>query len=153
MKTERKEMLSEILQDLILMRRKIKFHAGLAKKGNASIIYPAQREFLSLLAQGGEKSVSELAKALDVSAGAITQLSEPLKVSGLIKREIDREDRRKINIKLTAKGEVRLKAFTKEALEKLSKLLEPLTREELEAFKNINRKIVSNVVKKKENIL
>jgi len=53
-----------------------------------------------------EMKVSEISKLLQVTSPTITQLLKGLEADGLIKRNIDPNDRRAVGITLTSKGEM-----------------------------------------------
>lgn len=85
-------------------------------------------EFIALISICGneKKSMSELCRDVDLKSGSLTALIDNLIKKGYVKREFDKNDRRKILICLTARG----KSFTKiikksledNALSKIKKL-------------------------------
>lgn len=61
-------------------------------------------------------SLNSLAKFLNVTPGAVTQLVDSLVEKKLLKREENKKDRRSINIRLTPAAEKKIKAFKEQYL-------------------------------------
>ena len=92
------------------------------------------------LREGIASTCADIARHLGHDTGATTRLLDQLELRGLVKRARDRDDRRVVNIALTAKGEAmakrlapRMVAFWNEALgefshAEISTLIELLTR-------------------------
>jgi DNA-binding MarR family transcriptional regulator len=67
-----------------------------------------QRAILNHIARAGTPPLGELAEALVMDRGALTHNLKPLERDGLVKIEIDPQDRRNRRIALTASGRARL---------------------------------------------
>jgi DNA-binding MarR family transcriptional regulator len=67
-----------------------------------------QRAILSQIARTGTPPLGELADALVMDRGALTHNLKPLERDGLVKIEIDPQDRRNRLVALTASGRARL---------------------------------------------
>lgn len=74
--------------------------------------------------------VSEISKLLQVTSPTVTQLLKGLEANGLIERHIDLADRRAVDIKLTAQGEMLIKQARKAFTETMDGLVEYLGEEE-----------------------
>jgi DNA-binding MarR family transcriptional regulator len=69
-----------------------------------------QRAILSQIARTGTPPLGELAEALVMDRGALTHNLKPLERDGLVKIEIDPQDRRNRLVALTASGRAKLAA-------------------------------------------
>src|SRR5881397_1095303 len=67
-------------------------------------IGPAQASALSIVVFGGPLTLNELAKAEQVRPPTMSRLVDALVKEGLVKREVNRSDRRAITITSTEKG-------------------------------------------------
>jgi DNA-binding MarR family transcriptional regulator len=64
----------------------------------------AQWSPLVLISRGKASTQAELARELQLDAGALTRTLDRLEAKGLCKRERSKEDRRVVHLKLTAEG-------------------------------------------------
>jgi DNA-binding MarR family transcriptional regulator len=98
-----------------------------------------------------EIKVSEISKRLHVTSPTVTQLIKGLEANGLIERNIDPEDRRSVDIKLTEKGEMITQQAAASFEESVNGLIEYLGEEQsnqlaellLKAFRYYDEKAVS----------
>ncbi|RDU36703.1 MarR family transcriptional regulator [Neobacillus piezotolerans] len=117
---------------------------------------PSEFKIMAVIKQGtneggGGMKVSEISQRLHVTPPTVTQLINVLEKDGLVAREIDPNDRRSVNVRLTDKGdevtEQARKAFRETFLglidylgeEDSDKLAELLSKVN-EYYLNINRK-------------
>src|SRR5438128_11794519 len=68
-----------------------------------------QREILTVLSQREQWSLGEIATAVGVSHVAITKIVDRLENKGLVKRDVDYTDRRRVLVNLTRAGTTMLK--------------------------------------------
>ncbi len=92
----------------------------------------------------GVSSVKDLANFLHVTSGAITQFTDGLVEKKIVQREENSEDRRSINIKLTAGSEKMIVDFRKKYIESASKSFDFFSDSELEKFIKLIEKIKTN---------
>lgn len=93
---------------------------------------PAQLSALSVVVFGGKKSLSDLAQAEQVRPPTMSRIVEALVRDGLVKRDVDKMDRRSVVITATDRG-VRIMHEGRSRREKrLLELLHGLTRDEIE---------------------
>lgn len=78
---------------------------SLRKVDSASGITAPRLSVLSVVVFGGPRTLGELAQAEQVKPPTMTRLVGALEAEGLVKREVDKEDRRITRIRATKKGE------------------------------------------------
>jgi DNA-binding MarR family transcriptional regulator len=82
----------------------------------------------------GHDSVSALAETRDISRPATSQAVDLLVTRGLIARTIEPQDRRHINLALTAEGNALLEAVSDDTRQWMIKKFAPLSADELQAL-------------------
>jgi DNA-binding MarR family transcriptional regulator len=94
----------------------------------------------------GESShPSLLAEKIGVTRATMTGLLDGLVKDGLIRRNPDRNDRRKLYLKLTDKGRGVLEAILPDYWTRISKLMGALTRTERKTFIRLLEKVKSGI--------
>lgn len=106
----------------------------LRTEDEASGIGPARLSALSVLVFGGERSLGELAAAEQVRPPTMTRIVSGLERDGLAERHADAGDRRAIRVGATIAGRELLEAARARRIDRLLRLLEPLSAAELEAM-------------------
>ena len=91
---------------------------------------PAQASALSVLAFGGAQTLSALAAAEQVQAPTMTRIVDALERAGLVRRDADRHDRRKLRIVATAAGVRLMHDGRRRRVSALAQTLSALTRSE-----------------------
>ena len=89
---------------------------------------------MMILGADGPMPMNQLADALDVSQASTTGIVDRMEQRGLITRERVPEDRRVTRVQLTDRGRQAIERLGAERRDKLGKLLDELTDEELQAF-------------------
>lgn len=108
-------------------------------------IHPGQPPILLILLKENKLSQTEIAKRVCVKTSTITTILKIMKKNGLIKKIIDKKDRRIFYISLTPKGEEKAKETLK-ILEKLETFLKKnLEKNEIETLNIILNKILLNL--------
>jgi DNA-binding MarR family transcriptional regulator len=125
----------------------INFRKGLVKdsRANGCGLPHAQTEVLFCIYHNSDIGTSDLAKYLNITPSAATQLVDILVNSGIIDRIPDNLDRRVTRLRLTAKGEGMMEQIKEDKLKKVSELLAPLTEGEVANFANILNKISESI--------
>ena len=95
-------------------------------------ITPARQSLLSVKVFGGAVTVSELARAENVSVPAVTRMLDALETDGLAYREPSEDDRRAVNVLPTEAGLHVMEAARARRVQRIADELSFLTREELE---------------------
>ena len=93
---------------------------------------PARLSALSVIVFGGKTSLSDLAKAEQVRPPTMSRIVDALVRDGLVKREIDKKDRRSVIITATDKGTRIMHEGRSRREKRLLDLLQPLRREEID---------------------
>lgn len=108
--------------------------------------------WLLLIDQYDNRSMSALAKTLNISKTQITPRIDQLVNDGLLKRVPDENDRRVLRIALTAEGKDLIKNSNIKVKEGMNQLFSPLTHDELEELgKSIE--IIKKTVLKIQGVL
>lgn len=89
---------------------------------------------LTILEVEGPLSMSRLAEALDVSVASATGIVGRMEQRGLVERRHDETDRRVVSVHPTRRGGEVFARLGRHRRDKLSKLLAPLSDDELTAF-------------------
>ncbi len=95
-----------------------------------------QMRALFIVAKHGPLSVSALAKAIDASLASTSSLADRLVKAGYVKRQPDPEDRRRVSLIATGRGQEAADALMRRFHERFERLIEamsPKGREALEA--------------------
>jgi DNA-binding MarR family transcriptional regulator len=100
---------------------------------------------LMILSDGKNKSVKEIAECFNISPSAAAQLVDSLAKYDLIKREEDKEDRRKVVVSLTFIGKAALEKSKKMRLKTFIKIFAALSDSELAEFKRLQSKIIESL--------
>jgi DNA-binding MarR family transcriptional regulator len=89
---------------------------------------------MTILSADGDLPMSQLAEALDVSQASATGIVDRMEQRGLIARQGDPDDRRVTRVDLTDRGRQAIERLGAQRRDKLSRLLDELTDDELQAF-------------------
>ena len=120
------------LMRLLLQRAKEVF----AKEGLSLL----QAEVLRLVREG-VNAPSRLAEHLEIQPSQVSHLLASLEEAGLVERRLDSEDRRRVLLHLTPKGEEAQKRFKEAWLAAYSQHLARLNPEELLLFRDLLGKL------------
>ena len=96
---------------------------------------PAQLSALSVLVFAGARSLGELAAAEQVRPPTMSRIVAGLIRSGLVRRQVVKEDRRRLRLEATAKGTELLWAARKRRVESLAETLRQLPSEQVEQLR------------------
>ena len=94
-------------------------------------ITPARLTLLSAIVFSGPRTVSELARAENVSAPAMTRMLDVLERDGLIRREMGTDDRRTVRVFPTDGGNAAVEVARARRIQHIVDELSILTEEEL----------------------
>ena len=94
-------------------------------------IGPSQLSALSVIVFRGSASLHELAKTEQIRAPTMSRIVDALVEAGMVKREVNKKDRRSITISPTAKGVRVMREGRRRREMRLTEILTPLSREEI----------------------
>jgi DNA-binding MarR family transcriptional regulator len=118
----------------------------LRSRDQASGIGPAQLSALSVLVFGGPRSLGELAEAEQVKPPTMSRIVSGLEREGLLRRK-QTDDKRRMMLEATAKGNRVLQEGRKRRVESLAGAVGLLTPEEIERLGNLVEVLEKMIVK------
>jgi DNA-binding MarR family transcriptional regulator len=101
-------------------------------------------KLLGLVFDRGEMQATEVAFLMDVKLPLVTRNVTTLKNKKLIAIENHKEDKRIKLITVTAKGKDKLFAIEKDVRAALGNVFQGVTKDEMQQYKNVLKKIVGN---------
>src|SRR4051794_7701298 len=109
-------------------------------------IRPRHLHVLRHLDAHGPMSQQELATGIGVDSGNLIDALDELQRDGLIRRDVDRADRRRRQLQLTPKGRRRLREGIAGSQEAEAEILGGLTRAELDALRATARRVYEQLI-------
>lgn len=97
------------------------------------------------LHEGTAVTASELCRAMSHDNGALTRLLDQLEALGFVQRERSEQDRRVVQLKLTAGGERKLEALTALVVGRLNEVLDVFTRAEVDELTRLLKKLIGGL--------
>ncbi len=144
-----KEMRSEVsdvkpaaeeLADILMVLQRC-FLMNLCKELNRGQVSFAQFFLLGYLDHKGKFSMSQIAETMGHTTAAATGLVDRLERLGYVARSHDKDDRRKVMVKITSRGAALVEKIRRELVGNLSEVMERLDEDECEYWLRIYRKI------------
>jgi DNA-binding MarR family transcriptional regulator len=130
MSKSREELLRALMERLGTVMRGM--HGGQGFKcGGFAVGMPHVRILFRLANKPEGVSVKEMAEAMAVTSGAVTQFIDSLVEKGLVRREEDRDDRRLLRIKLTEYANDNIMEFKKDYFASVSRVFNSLSDDEV----------------------
>ncbi|MGQ9588701.1 MAG: MarR family winged helix-turn-helix transcriptional regulator [Planctomycetota bacterium] len=113
----------ELLKDILLLARaaRIVLEERVLRSVEGLSIGSSKANLLRLLRRGGNQTVNDIARFLGQTKAAASQNVDSLVRAGLVRRETDKRDRRRVAVSLTARGArllQKIEAIQKKALAK-----------------------------------
>jgi DNA-binding MarR family transcriptional regulator len=143
MYNNRTKQLEDLLLNFHNARQKV-ISQGQFLNAGADITF-SQWIALEIVGRSKKASIDEIAKALQTSSSAATQLISSLKKKGFVTKKIGSDDRRFSAIELSPKAGKLFKAMKKKKIMHVKKLFSNFTDEELSTFIMLIKKITLNV--------
>jgi DNA-binding MarR family transcriptional regulator len=103
---------------------------------------------LFMLRRSRASTVAELAREVQTDPGAMTRLLDRLESKGFCRRQRSTDDRRVVNIELTAEGKVAADQVPVELSQVLNEHLAGFTKEEWTQLKSLLQRMLDNGEKK-----
>ena len=139
----RRKTIEEITEALYLIRRKIASEMHLLS--DEMQMTHTQWIVLHHVRKSGIINIKNLANLLAITSSAATQIVDGLVKKGLLLRKRNAEDRRILNIELSAKARGKFDSIKSASLNTLSSLFDALDDEELQNYRDLNNKIASRI--------
>lgn len=98
------------------------------------------------LHQGAASTPAELARVCHLDAGAMTRTLDRLEAKGLVRRERSDQDRRAVNLALTALGQETAREIPPILSEVQNAQLRGFSREEFETLKGLLQRVLDNTL-------
>ncbi|GAA0193854.1 MarR family transcriptional regulator [Fulvivirga kasyanovii] len=119
----------------------IRMHETVARKAGFS---GTDHKYLGFFLQRGKLTAGELAELTELTTGAVTGLIDRFEEKGLVKRELDKRDRRKVIIVPdTEKIMALLEPFYKEFQEESEKLIASFSADEMKTIESYFTKAIA----------
>lgn len=119
----------------------IRMHETVAKKAGFS---GTDHKYLGFFLQRGKLTAGELSELTELTTGAVTGLIDRFEEKGLVKRELDKKDRRKVIIVPdTKKIMALLEPFYKEFQEESEKLIASFSADEMKTIESYFTKAIA----------
>ncbi|HSR89120.1 MAG TPA: MarR family transcriptional regulator [Candidatus Udaeobacter sp.] len=147
MKISRENLITEIMENLHAIKNRM--HVNFNRQGFDDCMTHSQLFVLSIIKQNPSIGIKELAKKMNISPSAITQLVDSLADSGYAIRQADPKDRRALLLGISEKGLKYLSLFKNKYTKVVAVLFNSLNDEELKNYLQLNKKILTNVLEKK----
>ena len=113
----------------------------------AANITPHHFEIMKLLEEEGTLHVCEIGERLQIAKAQMTSLIDKLTDLSMVRRETDKNDRRTLNITLTARGSHILKEHKSSLMNAVRENISHLTNEELNDLSDSLRKLQGVLLK------
>ncbi|GIW08064.1 MAG: hypothetical protein KatS3mg060_2869 [Dehalococcoidia bacterium] len=126
------EPVSDVLLLLPVLARRLRPRPP--RDGNPSPLSLAQIKAMTHLAQHGEEKMSELARGLDISLPAATDLVDRLAAAGHVERVRDERDRRIVLVRLSPEARARIEPVLAVRRRAVEQTLNALDEQERAAF-------------------
>lgn len=107
-------------------------------------ITAAQYVILVSLAEAGSGSTSVLCRSVSYDQGAMTRMIDRLEKKGLVRRARSADDRRRVNLELTAEGKTVYPKLLAGAAHVQNRLLRGFTKAEVRTLEALLRRMLDN---------
>ncbi|UOE92561.1 MarR family transcriptional regulator [Alkalihalobacillus sp. LMS39] len=109
-----------------------------------------QQYVLLLIAKGKASNVKDLAKELNISASAVSQILSKLEQQKIVKRSIDESSRRNIIVQLDVEGLRILQEFEQKRSIIFNKYVSKMTEADLTVFRDSFKKLKEVMIEEQE---
>lgn len=146
----RKEQVKELVDGFQSFSRNMAFRPGIIR--HAPRITPSQWGVLMMIEGRSGITVKDIAKTLNITSSAATQLIDGLVTSGYVGREEHAEDRRKVTLSLSSKTKRQVEKMKNESIEQFLKFFEVFSDREFRQFVSLHQKLFERHQISKETI-
>lgn len=140
MPLDRTKLMEQVLQDISATVRRIAIAARADMDNDA--MPKSQVYVMHTLQHTPGMSVKDVAKSMDISASAATQLVDTLVKDGFVERSPSPLDRRVVILNLTKSGHVRHKRYRSFQLARIGPIMDVLSDDEFKSFCHLHHKLL-----------
>jgi len=140
---QRDQTIATIMDNQTLLKRTM--YASLQPAAEAAGLSPAQLELLTAISHLQPANSKRLAQQLQLTPGAISQLTDILEQLGYISRTTDPLDRRTHTVQLTVKGDETYTAIQHQRQRVFKSIMGDMTNEELHVWLTVQQKIIKKL--------
>lgn len=141
--SNRKKLIEEITANSHALRGKM--HVKNILHNDKDGITHSQLFVLAIIHQNQNIGIKEIAKMLNISSSATTQLVDGLARKGYVVRKANSKDRRALHLELSTKGQEHVVDFKKRRLKKMTILFSALNEKDLDTYLTLQKKILSKI--------
>lgn len=128
----------------LLSRAKNALSQGIDQEVSGMDMTQAQASCLMMLAKGEVTTMTDLARNLNTDAGSVTRMLSRMEKRGLIERTRRDDDRRVVDLSLTAEGEAVVDKLPTVFCNVMRRQFEGFTREEIDVLRDMLLRILAN---------
>ncbi len=139
------QLLQEITNNMAAMRR-LMVSCMVSLDGEEQLP-PSQGELLFIVSHEGPISSTELARSMQLTPGAITQLVESLERAGLVERKPSPADRRVTLISASEAGRDRMAVVQQRKMDIFKEVYKGLSIDEIRIMNGVQKKMIEHLMK------
>lgn len=128
----------------LLARAKSALSQGVEQEVSSLDMTHAQASCLMMLAKGEATTVTDLARNLNTDAGSVTRLLSRMEKRGLIERTRRDDDRRVVDLSLTAEGEAMVEKLPVVFCNVMRRHFVGFSQEEIESLRDMLLRLIAN---------
>ncbi len=148
--SKRTDQIELIVKSLHTIKRSLvacSVHKSSPNKEKLASITHAQWAVLGILMETEKMALKEIAKALNITSSAATQLVDGLVINGYLQRVTDPSDRRAFHVSIAKKYQMHMHKMKSKAVDQFTAVFTALTDAELVQFAKLHKKIVDHLSK------
>lgn len=140
---DRNQKIKELMEGLHALRSRVAF--GPPPGVQMRHVTPSQWRVLMIVMRGDDHTVKDVAKTLDITSSAATQLVDGLVANGYVIKKEDEADRRKVSLTLSKTTKDHVVKMKKKAMGCFLKTFEVLNDKEFDQYIALNKKLVQGL--------
>ncbi len=141
--TSREKLIEEIMASFHALRNKM--HARMSHPANKGRITYSQLFVLVIIEQHHKIGIKEISAKLNISSSAATQLVNGLVANGYVTRRADAQDRRALQLELSAKGHRYIVNQKNKRMKIFAELFSALSDRELTTYLALHQKLLPKI--------
>jgi DNA-binding MarR family transcriptional regulator len=142
---DRQQKLEDLIKSFQTFRKAVAFKDGSTKMPR---ITPSQWMALRVISLHGMCTVKDVSQSLNMTSSAATQLVGGLIKSRYVMSRVDKMDRRKVTLTLSAKSTQHIERIKRHVLQQMYGVFKVLNDQEFRQLYRLNKKIADSLVHK-----